>query len=155
MDSAKKDLKFIIGVALILVQLVSFIGMRNSHGGLYLNREDMLFGYGVSAEDSRLTAGMLGNAFRIGFGRFFSSFGDFSSEDYYDYEPLSAAQITSVMIREGLGCSQNGGIGLFVYDAVLTISYSFVGIIGIGLIVFSLLKRREDDVEYEDWEQNN
>ncbi len=155
MDSAKKNIKFIIGVILILVQLVSFIGMRNAQTGLYLDREDLLYGYSVNGEDSHLTAGMLGNAFRIGFGRFFSSFGDFSSDDYYHYEPLSTAQITSVMIREGLGCSKSGGVGLFVYDAVLTISYGFVGIIGIGLIVCSLLKREENDDEYEDWEQND
>ena len=131
MNSCKKIL-FILGIILIIIQAVSFIGMSRVYVGLYPDGNDLLFP-GQYSNDSGLNIKKVIFAVEAGADRFRSSFGDLISGPD-KYRPMTATQVASAMVRESLGCSQDGSVGLVVYDTILFISYSAVGIIGAILL---------------------
>jgi hypothetical protein len=139
---SKKTILTIIGILLMAIQLLGFIGMSRMYVGLYPSSETLLYvspssrNYGLNIREAFF-------AIEAGTDRFNSSFEDLTFPEY-EYRVPSATQYTSAMVRESLGCSVGGGFGLFVYDAILTISYCFVGIIGVCLFcVAKIIAHRE------------
>ena len=132
-----KRLLTIIGIILIFIQIVSFIGMSKVYVGLYPDNDDLL--YSTYSRKSDLTIKKALFAVEAGFDRFQSSFIDLTGND--KYRVLTATQMTSAMVRESLGCSDGGSLGLTLYDAILTVSYLFTGLLGIGLLVTSRVVR--------------
>lgn len=132
--SEKKVLR-IFGVILIVVQIISFLGMSKMYVGLYPDGDDLLY-HNYSTVDSGLSIRKALFAIEAGVDRFKSGFENLKySED--EYRIMTATQMTSAMIRESLDCSTGGSFGLIIYDTILTISFSFTGLLGIGLLIFS------------------
>lgn len=121
----------VIGVLLILIQIVSIIGMSNVRVGLYPANDDLLYPH-YSSGEMKLNDKILTFAIEAGSDRFRSSFGDFAYDkyDYNDYRVMTPTQIASAMIRESLNEPD-----LIIYDVLLTISFSFVGISGIVFLI--------------------
>lgn len=130
----KKSLLIILGIILILVQIVNWGGMNKMYVGLYPDNDDLL--YPNYTEESDLNIQKVLFAIRAGIDRFSTGFEDYSYGEY-DYRVMTSTQIASAMVRESLGCSDGGSFGLFVYDTILTISYSLTGLLGIGLLIAS------------------
>lgn len=133
-----KDTKVltILGVILIVIQLVSFVGMSRMYVGLYPDGDDLLYPTILDSGKS-LTAEKAQFAIEAGIDRFKSGFEDLTySED--EYRVMTAKQMTSAMIRESLDCSHGGSFGLTVYDTILTISFYFTGIVGVAILFVSL-----------------
>lgn len=125
-----------IGIILIIVQLLSFIGVLRMDVGIYPDYEDFPHRYPTSVTKSNLTADMFFFAFEAGSDRFGSGFEDLTwSKD--EYRVSTAQQMASAHFRESLGCRTGGSAGLIIYDTIITVSYWFCGIIGITLIVIS------------------
>ena len=134
-----KRIVMILGVLLIIAQVVSYVGMcrKSDYGvplfvGLYPENDDLLYP-GYSAEKD-LNFSMAIFAVQAGIDRFRSGFGDLTWPEE-EWRNTTSTQYASAHIRESLGCSRGGGVGLTVYDTILTISYCFVGIIGVVLVV--------------------
>lgn len=132
---SKKALLIVLGIVLILVQIVSWAGMSKMYVGLYPDDDDMLYPTSY-VEESNLNITKALFAISAGVDRFKSGFEDLSYGEY-DYRVMTSTQMTSAMIRESLGCSNGGGVDLFVYDTILTISFFFTGLLGIGLLIAS------------------
>ncbi len=145
-----KTILTVIGALLIIVQLLGFIGMARMDVGLYPSRET-LFYVGPPSRDSGLNIRMAFFAIKAGMDRFGSSFEDLTFP-IDEYRVSSATQYASAMIRESLGCSGSGSFGLYVYDAILTISYCSVGIIGVGLIWAAKIIERREEARNNKWE---
>lgn len=122
-----------IGIILIIIQVIAFIGMSKVQVGLYPDASDL--SYYHSTEDSGLNLKKTLFAIKAGTDRFGSSFKDLKFKKY-DYRVMSATQMTSAMIRDSL---QNDRIGLAIYDLILTISYSFVGLVGVGVVAAAFI----------------
>lgn len=136
--NTKKMLVF-LGVALIVIQLLSYSGMAKMYVGLYPDFDDLL--YPTYVKDSDFNAEKAMFAVGAGFDRFMSGFEDLTYGDD-EYRVMTANQITSAMIRESLNCSSGGSLGLTVYDTILTISYCCTGIIG-AILLFVSTKVKE------------
>lgn len=153
---SNKNILIIIGVILIVLQVLSLFGLSNSDYGLYPDNSIFLSpGYSSDAE-SGLSFRMVLHAMSSGIERFTDSFGTLSDSD--EYTPPSSTQMTSAMIREGLGCNDGGGFGLIVYDTVATIFYLLAGIIGIILVIVGIrAKRKMENTDYSNYpeEQSN
>ena len=133
---ADRIILIVIGILLIIVQLLGFIGMSRMEVGLYPSSET-LSRVEQSSEQSNLNIKMVLFAITAGTDRFVSSFEDLTfPED--EHRVTSAEQYTSAYLRESLGCSSDGSLGLFVYDTVLTISYYLIGIFGVVLLRFAI-----------------
>ena len=126
-----KAILLILGFALIFIQILGFIGMSKTDVGLYPSKES--FSTPIFSSRSDLNIKMVFFAVEAGTDRFASSLEDLTnSED--KYRTSTSEQYASAYIREALGCSDGGSFGLIIYDAVLTISYCFVGILGFLLL---------------------
>lgn len=123
----------LLGIILIIIQIISLIGMSKVYVGLYPDNDDLL--YSTYSRKSDLTFKKALFAVEAGFDRFQSSFDDLTGNDKYRF--LSSTQMTSAMVRESLGCSDGGSLGLKIYDTILTVSYLFTGLLGVGLLVAS------------------
>lgn len=131
-----------LGIILIIAQIVSCVGMSKMYVGLYPDNTDLLYP-SYSHGDAKLSLGETAFAIQAGIDRFISGFGDLAfSKD--TYRNITATQYASAYIRESLGCSGDRSFGLTVYDAVLTISYYFVGILGVTLVVLSTKSKAEN-----------
>lgn len=135
---AKKVLLY-IGVLLIIIQALSYFGMSRMRVGLFPDAGDLPYPQIINR--SGLNFKMALFAVGAGIDRFNLGFEDltFAKEDY---RVMSATQMASAMIRESLSFSN--GIGLVVYDTILTISYCFPGIAGAALVFIS---RRTKDTK--------
>ena len=138
---SNKKMAFTFGVMLIVAQLISLIGMLRMDVGLYPDDMDVLYfpymgmlGYGG------ITLRKLLYAIPAGLNRFFTGFGDLLF-DKSSYRVMSPIQITSAMIRYSLEY-ELGGLGLIIYDVVLTVSYFAPGISG-----YMLLKNAPNMIE--------
>lgn len=136
----KKAILIGLGIILLLVQIASFGGMNKMYVGLYPDGDDLLYPF-YNTEESSLNVKMILFAIEAGTDRFKSGFGDHAYGEF-DYREMTATQIASAMVRESLGCSDGGGFDLFVYDTILTISFYFTGLLGIGLL-FASAKRKK------------
>lgn len=148
-----KSVLVILGIVLTVLQLVSFIGMSRMYVGLYPDRDDLLYPTKLTTGES-LNAKKFLFAIEAGADRFNSSFEDLTySED--EYRSMTATQIASAMVRESLDCSKGGSIGLTIYDIVLTFSYSFIGILGIGFLLAAFIAHKlEERKKWENfWEE--
>jgi len=123
----------VVGIVYIIGQLVAFIGMSRMYVGLYPSSDNLM--EPIYCEESGLNAGTLLFAVTAGIDRFDSSFKDLTFPKD-KYRVPTAEQYASAMIRESLGCSRDGSFGLVVYDIVLAISYSLLGIAGAILLFF-------------------
>lgn len=122
----------ILGVILIIIQIVSFIGMSNVRVGLYPDNDDLAHpSYNIDNSGLNLKKALF--AIEAGIDRFKSSFEDLTYGEY-TYRVMTSTQMASAMVRESLGCSEGGSIGLAIYDTILTISYLIVGLLGIGIM---------------------
>lgn len=133
MKKSKKVL-IIIGIILIILQTVSFVGMSTMYVGLFPKGEDLLYPTRVNESDFDAQKAMF--AIEAGFDRFLSGFEDLTYGTD-KYRIMTPTQITSAMIRESLNCSSGGSSGLTTYDLILATSYNFTGIIGIVLLLVS------------------
>ena len=131
---SKKAPLIVLGIVLILVQIVSWAGMAKMYVGLYPDDDDLLYPTYVEESNLNITKALF--AVEAGVDRFKSGFEDLSYGEY-DYRVMTATQMTSAMVRESLGCSNGGGFDLFVYDTILTVSFFFTGLLGIGLLFVS------------------
>lgn len=131
----KKEFLAVIGILLIVLQIVCFIGLANDYDGLYLCKDHTvaLF-WGTSASD--LTLQMAFFAFTYGFESIGSSI-QWCFRGAEDFAPLSANQYTSLMIRESLGCCDGGSVGLLIYDVLTTITFLTPAIAGILILILS------------------
>ncbi len=127
----------IIGVILILIQIINYCGVSRMHTGLYPDNNDLLYpNYFI--EKSGLNVKKVLFAFQAGFDRFATGFEDLTfPED--EYRIINSTQYTSAFIRESLGCSSGGSIGLNVYDLFLLLSYCSFGIIGFVLLILAYI----------------
>lgn len=135
----KKNILLIIGAILVIAQIISFIGLARGRG-LYPSG-----GFGYYRMEPGISIDKLLYAIDAGCDRFLGSLGDaFTSGN--EWKPPSSAQMTSGEIRESL----RGG-GLFWYDAILTCTYTFVGIAGaILLVIGKKIKRKFEDGAYQE-----
>ena len=138
----KKSLLIILGIVLLLTQVISWVGMSKMYVGLYPDEDDLL--YPNYTEESELNIKKAVFAIEAGVDRFMSGFEGLSYGEY-DYRVMTSTQMASAMVRESLGCSSGGSTGLFVYDTLLTISYSFTGLLGIGLLIASTKADKSED----------
>lgn len=139
----------IIGVILIIVQVISFIGL--SHGySLYPKYTPY---YHTPVERSELTFGMILVAAQAGFDRFELGISDLiAGDESANYHPGSATQMMSSSIREALGSQEDGSFGLFVYDTILTVFYCVVGIMGFVLMLIGTkIKRKREGTDYKNY----
>ena len=135
-----KKVLAMLGIVLVLIQLVSFLGMSRMYVGLYPDRDDLLYPTVIKSEQS-LNSEKLLFAIEAGVDRFKSGFGDLTySED--EYRVMTVTQMTSAMIRESLDCNHGGSTGLTLYDTILTISYWLTGIIGLILLLVSSIVKK-------------
>lgn len=135
----KKSLFIFLGFVLVIIQIVSFIGMSLADIDLYPDNDDLPWSLRID-DISGLNAMKAIFAVEAGIDRFSTSFKDITYffkelSNGYEYRPMESTQMTSAMIRESLGCSDGGSVGLAVYDTILTLSYSIVGILGIILLI--------------------
>ena len=144
MNNVKKTL-IIFSVCLLVVQALSFGGMSKMYVGLYPDKGDLLYPTYVR-RDSDLNIKKALFAIEAGTDRFLTSFEDLTY-DKYDYRFMTAKQMTSAMIRESLNCSSGGSVGLFIYDAILTATYAFPGILGAILMFVSFKIKKQEDGE--------
>lgn len=152
MNSGKKTL-IIIGVILLILQAVSFVGMSSMYVGLFPDGDDLIYPTNVRKSDLDTQKAMF--AVEAGFDRFLSGFGDLTYGTD-KYRVMTPTQITSAMIRESLNCSSGGSSGLTTYDLILATSYNTVGIIGIILLLASAMiktKRRSTNEDTRDEEE--
>lgn len=150
MDEEKKSLSVhgilsFVGLALVIIQIASFIGMSRAPVGLYPSKDDFFYSYNISrVEETELNGKMLLFAVTAGSDRFKTSFKDYSYDED-EYWSMSSTQMTSAMIRESLGCGKDGSTDLIIYDTVLTASYYFLGVVGIVLLILSGVSRVKED----------
>ena len=125
----EKKVMLYIGVLLIIIQALSYIGMSRMRVGLYPDAGDLPYPQIINGSGLNFKKALF--AVSAGVDRFNSGFEDltFAKEDY---RVMSATQMASAMNRESMSFSN--GIGLFVYDTILTISYWFTGIAGSVLV---------------------
>ena len=134
-----KTILLILGFALIFVQILGFMGMSRVNVGLYPSAESLSSTYSSSRSDLNIKKILF--AVEAGTDRFASSLEDITfPED--EYRVATAEQYTSAYVRESLGCSDGGSFGLMIYDTVLTISYCFVGILGLCLLLAGKILER-------------
>lgn len=126
-----KRILSIIGIFLVIIQIVAFIGKSKVYVGLYPENEDLYLSSPYTFQ-SELNAKKAFFAVKAGFDRFASSFGDLTYSKY-EYRDITEQQYASAMIRESLGNST----GLLIYDTILTISYCFTGLLGIGFLILA------------------
>lgn len=129
-----KKLLVILGVILIILQCVSYYGVERMYVGLYPDGFDLLHAQYIKHSDLNFEKATF--AITAGFDRFISGFEDLTYPKD-EYRVMTAEQITSAMIRESLGCSSGGSVGLSIYDVILSISFYFTGIIGVVLLIVS------------------
>lgn len=140
---ADRIILIVIGILLIIVQLLGFIGMSRMEVGLYPSSET-LSRVEQSSEQSNLNIKMVLFAITAGTDRFVSSFDDLTFQKD-EHRVTSVEQYASANLRESLGCSSGGSLGLVVYDTVLTISYYFIGILGVVLLRFGIKGDRKTE----------
>lgn len=141
-----KNTLIVIGIILVIVQIVGFIGMSRMYVGLYPTAKMVSSYYRPSKNNSNLTIAKMFFAIQAGLDRFESSFEDLTfPED--EYRSVTVTQMVSSEIREDLGCSKGGSFGLFIYDTILTIAYCFMGILGVVMFVLAKLV----DNRYKRW----
>lgn len=149
----KNRILSIVGIILIVIQIAAFIGMSRVYVKLFPAGSDLLRP-SYSQRDSGLNVGKSMYAVVAGLDRFRSSFEDlFSSKD--NYRPMTSTQMTSAMIRESLGCSDGGGLGLLIYDALLIISYCTVGIAGVVILLIAVNKQNRFERRKPNWESDS
>lgn len=142
----------VIAVLLIVVQLVSFCGMSRMYVGLYPDGDDLLYPSYTSRSGLNIKKALY--AITAGFDRFETGFTDLTYGD--EFRVMTAEQMASAMVRDSLGAGSNKTFGLFIYDAILTISYWFVGIVGATLLVISLaVKRKAEGTNYKPYPEDN
>lgn len=136
-----KTILAVVGVVLVIVQLVSVVSVVNADIGLFPSNDDY---YQTSSfvEESNLNLKSAWYGVVAGSDRFLSSF-----KETYD-DRVEDPQLVSCLIRESLGCSGDGSFGLIVYDIILFISYSFLGLLGAGLFIGLFISSRVDKRNY-------
>ena len=87
---------------------------------------------------------MIPIAMNAGFEKFISSFGEIFTINGSG-KILSAAQFNSAGCRGALIYGTKGGnqSGLFLYDLIVTFTYSIVGLTGLGLLIAGILIERK------------
>ena len=135
-----KNILIGLGIFLIIVQLIGFIGMSRMEVGLYPSMDTSLH-TSTSSERAELNVKMVFFAIKAGVDKFASSLEELAFQES-EHLILSPNQYASAYIREALGCSSGGSFGLIVYDTVLAISYSSIGIIGAVLIIMGIMGYR-------------
>lgn len=137
---SKKNILTILGAVLIIIQLISILSVSCSVVGLYPEHDHLVqdgYLYDYRPTDFRIE--MVPIALSAGFEKFVSSFGEiFAVND--DGNLLSDTQHKSAVNRGAL----YHGSGLYIYDLILTISYSIVGIVGLGLLVAGFIVERRN-----------
>lgn len=140
MVSKKKNILTILGAVLIIIQLISILSVSCATAGLYPGHEHLKqdgYLYDYHPTDFKIEVAPI--ALSAGFERFVSSFGEiFAIND--DGKLLSETQHKSAVNRGAL----YHGSGLYIYDLILTISYSIVGIVGLGLLVAGIIVERRN-----------
>lgn len=148
MQSGKKAL-LVLGILLIVIQILSIIGVSRMRVGLYPDGYDLLYP-SYSSERLELTPKMVSLAIEAGADRFKSSFEDLTYEKD-EYRIMSATQMLSAMVRDSLGGNKGGTFGLFIYDVILTVSYCFTGLLGVGLLAVMPIKSKLK--EHKQWKE--
>ena len=137
---AKRSKLTIIGAIMIIIQLISIISVSFSVAGLYPEHDHLVqdgYLYDYHPTDFRIEMAPI--ALSAGIEKFVSSFGEiFAVND--DGNLLSDTQHKSAVNRGAL----YHGSGLYIYDLILTISYSIVGIVGLGLLVAGIIVERRN-----------
>lgn len=142
----------ILGIILIALQIVSFVGISKVYVGLYPDNDDLLYPtYHPNGSELNIKKVMF--ATTAGIDRFSTSFEDLLSNPD-EYRVMTATQMASAMVRESLGCSDGGSIGLVVYDTILTISYCAVGIAGIITLLISSLSMLKAKRKHTHWQDD-
>lgn len=128
--------RIIAGIILMLILFVNYIGVQKVSVGVLPDNDDLLYPtYTVSDGDLNLQKTFFGVA--AGIDRFKEGFKDLTyPED--EYRIMTSTQITSAYIRESLE-----GFSLFVYDAIVVCSYSFIGIFGLISLKLGLSAKRK------------
>ena len=140
---SNKKVIIVIAILLLILQGIGFYGLSKSMVGLYPDQLDVQVSR-TYVFTSPLTAKKLMHSVSAGFDRFKTSFGDLTLKKY-EYRTPTETQYASIQIRESLGCASGGSGGLFLYDAGLTISYCFTGIVGVVLLILSAKKFGDDE----------
>ena len=135
-----KTFVMILGVVMILIQALAFIGMNRMYVGLYPEMEDV-WNSNYFYSDSVPVEKKLLFAFTAGFERFMTSFSDLTFDIENEYRNTSPTQYMSTHFRYSLRYNDPvipmpfNYLGL--YDAILTFSYCIVGITGFALLIIS------------------
>ena len=142
---AKRSKLTIIGAIMIIIQLISIISVSFSVAGLYPGHDHLVQdGYYIDYNSADFKPYMIPIAMNAGFEKFISSFGEIFTINGSG-KILSAAQFNSAGFRGALMYGTKGGnqAGLFLYDLILTFTYSIVGLTGLGLLIAGILIERK------------
>lgn len=137
---SKKNMLTILGAVLIIIQLISILSVSCATAGLYPGHEHLKqdgYFYDYHPTDFRIEMAPI--ALSAGFERFIYSFGEIFTVNGSG-KLLSETQHESAVNRGAL----YHGSGLYIYDLILTISYSIVGIVGLGLLVAGIVVERRN-----------
>lgn len=122
----------LLGIILIFVQAIAFLGMSRVPVGLYPDMSDV-WSPNYFYRDSVPVERKLLFAFNAGFERFITSFSDLTFDIQNDIRNTTPTQYTSTFFRYSLRYDYFAD----VYDAILTFSYCITGITGLFLIIIS------------------
>lgn len=139
----------IIGAIMIIIQLISIISVSFSVAGLYPGHDHLMQdGYLVDYMPADFEPYMIPIAMNAGFEKFISSFGEIFTINGAG-KILSPAQHRSAIFREALnyGSWLRNHYGLVVYDLIVTITYSIVGLAGLGLFIAGIIVERKKQRE--------
>ncbi len=144
---AKRNKLTIIGAVLIIIQLISILSVSCSVTGLYPGHEHLKqdgYLYDFSLKDD-FEPYMIPIAMNAGFEKFVSSFGEIFTVNSSG-KILSPVQHRSAVYRSALYYSGkfNDLTGIYKYDLILTVSYSLVGIVGLGLLIAGIIVERRN-----------
>lgn len=137
----KKKVLIILGVILIVLQLASIYGVSRMYVGLFPDKNSDIFQSNSDEDRFSINVKAASFALEAGFDRFKSGFEDitFPKDEYRD---MSVTQRISARLREAYGCSDGGSIDLIIYDFLLIVSFSFVGLVGIALLIAAAIIHR-------------
>ena len=156
---SRKNKLIKIGAIMIVFQLISILSVSCAEVGLYPNNEHLRQDnyYYDYVHPAYFETDMIPVAVKAGLERFVSSYGKRHVKNE-DGKILSPVQHKSAMYRAALYLTTQhyGGQGIYIYDSILTFSYSIVGITGLGLFIAGIaverrkLKKNKQPLEDKD-----
>lgn len=122
-----------LGIILVVVQLISIFSLCYHSVTIWDDEKDV-FLYNNYPIRQGLNINELFYGFESGNKQFTESFGFFFKD--YDTVRYESGDIITILIRESLGAGENNADpSLFIFDTIVLISYSFVGILGAYLYI--------------------